>query len=85
MSKSRRLRDIRNFGPCDLNLLQYLQLKVSAAGEMKSAIKRLADEREDLPGGQRCIVSTKCLREALGAMEHYLNLAIPETEDADDQ
>lgn len=74
MSKSHKLRDIGDFGPIEAEMLLYLQAKVSAAGEMKSAIKRLADEREDLPDGQRCTVSAKRLRDALEAMEQYLNV-----------
>ena len=65
------LPDISGYGYADL---AYLQRKLSAAGEMKTAIKRTLDEIEfpDLYP-RRALVPKRRLKELRQAMEDFLN------------
>lgn len=75
---ARELRDIttNHEGEPDL---AFLQRKIAAAGEMKTAIRRLLDEAKpnlySVGGGPASSVSRKRLNELRKAMEDYLNVA----------
>lgn len=77
---SKALRDISEM-PCQCQC-QYLQKKISLAGEMKTAIKRALDSSFELKQlGEKGLpislgrysVDSKRIRELRKAMENYLN------------
>jgi hypothetical protein len=59
----RKLRDIAEMPAPSVAELAYLQRKISAAGEMKTAIKRFVNKHPE--------IETSALRDA---MEAYLNV-----------
>lgn len=59
----RKLRDIAEMPPPSVAELAYLQRKISAAGEMKTAIKRFVNKHPE--------IDTSGLK---SAMEAYLNV-----------
>lgn len=74
----RKLRDIEAMPVTAAELRQY-QLKIAAAGEMKSAIKKLADSADfGLNDGYMVPVRMKYLNRAIKMMEAYLNVDNPE-------
>jgi len=66
MTNEFKLRDISEFGELKSTDLKYLQAKISAAGEMKTAIKRYLDAHPE----NKCS-HTKKLKKT---MEDYLNV-----------
>ena len=72
----RELRDIiENYSVPTEEELRYLQRKIANAGEMKTAIKKLADTLGELEprSSQFVVVKRKYLNRAVKAMEAYLN------------
>lgn len=72
----RELRDIiENYSVPSEEELRYLQRKIANAGEMKTAIKKLAGTLEELDpkSSQFIVVKRKYLNRAVKAMEAYLN------------
>lgn len=72
----RELRDIiENYSVPSEDELRYLQRKIANAGEMKTAIKKLADTLEELDpkSSQFVVVKRKYLNRAVKAMEAYLS------------
>ena len=88
----RELRDIiENYSVPSEEELRYLQRKIANAGEMKTAIRKLADtqvavaveifdaeKREKFTPSQYVVVRRKYLNRAIKAMEAYLNTEVKE-------
>lgn len=66
------------FGKISKEDMDYLQRKIAAAGEMKTAIKRLLDDEKQTYGANGLTVNwfpNKRIRELRKAMENYLNVS----------
>lgn len=76
-TKGLRKMNDNYFGKISKEDMDYLQRKISAAGEMKTAIKRLLEDEKSTYGANGMTVSwfsQKRIRELRKSMENYLNV-----------
>lgn len=75
-SSLRKMKD-NYFGEISSEDMDYLQRKLSAAGEMKTAIKRLLEDEKQTYGSNGMWVhwfSEKRIKDLRKSMENYLNI-----------